>query len=97
FDAFGVPLYADDCPCGYTRRSDVFKPVIGAGTGGALAGGLASALLGGVRIGAENAEFGALARRWNIVGGDGMTVRLPIVVGYAKAMELIITGRRIGV
>src|SRR5262249_54556638 len=27
--------------------------------------------------------------------GDGMTVRLPLVVGYARAMELIITGRRI--
>jgi enoyl-CoA hydratase len=26
-----------------------------------------------------------------------MTVRLPLVVGYAKAMELIITGRRIDV
>src|SRR5256885_7279886 len=36
-------------------------------------------------------------RRWNIVGGDGMTVRLPLVVGFARAMELIITGRRIDV
>lgn len=49
------------------------------------------------QIAAENAEFGALERRWNIVGGDGMTVRLPLVVGFAKAMELVITGRRIGV
>jgi enoyl-CoA hydratase len=37
--------------------------------------------------------FGALERRWNIVAGDGMTVRLPLVVGHARAMELIITGR----
>jgi enoyl-CoA hydratase len=37
--------------------------------------------------------FGALERRWNIVAGDGMTVRLPLVVGYARAMEMIITGR----
>ena len=42
---------------------------------------------------ARNAVFGALERRWNIVAGDGMTVRLPLVVGWAKAMELIITGR----
>jgi enoyl-CoA hydratase len=34
-----------------------------------------------------------LERRWNIVAGDGMTVRLPLVVGYGRAMELIITGR----
>ena len=33
----------------------------------------------------------------NIVGGDGLTARLPLVVGFAKAMELIITGRRIDV
>ena len=54
-------------------------------------------MLADIRIAAENAEFGALERRWNIVGGDGMTVRLPLVVGFAKAMELIITGRRIDV
>jgi enoyl-CoA hydratase len=54
-------------------------------------------LLADIRIAAENAEFGALERRWNIVGGDGLTVRLPLVVGFARAMELIITGRRIDV
>ena len=53
-------------------------------------------MLADIRIGAENAEFGALERRWNIVAGDGMTVRLPLVVGWAKAMELIITGRPVG-
>src|SRR3954449_2249185 len=97
FDAFRVSLYDDAGPCGYTRRADVFKPVIAAVNGGAFAAGLETALLADIRIAASNAEFGALERRWNIVGGDGMTVRLPIVVGYAKAMELIITGRRIDV
>ena len=97
YDAYRVSLYDDDGPCGYTRRADVFKPVIAAVNGGAFAAGLETALLADIRIGAANAEFGALERRWNIVGGDGMTVRLPIVVGYARAMELIITGRRIGV
>jgi enoyl-CoA hydratase/carnithine racemase len=69
--------------------------VIAAVNGYAFAAGLETALLADIRIAAENAEFGALERRWNIVGGDGMTVRLPLVVGFAKAMELIITGRRI--
>src|SRR5215211_3678817 len=63
----------------------------------AFRAGLETALLADIRIGAENADFGALERRWNIVGGDGLTVRLPLVVGFAKAMELIITGRRIDV
>ena len=75
----------------------MFKPVIAAVNGYAFAAGLENALLADIRIAAENAEFGALERRWNIVGGDGLTVRLPLVVGFAKAMELIITGRRIDV
>jgi enoyl-CoA hydratase len=97
WDAFRVSLHDDPGPCGYTRRADVFKPVIAAVNGYAFAAGLETALLADIRIAAENAEFGALERRWNIVGGDGLTVRLPLVVGYAKAMELLITGRRIDV
>jgi enoyl-CoA hydratase len=97
FDQFRVSVYDSPGECGYTRRADVFKPVIAAVNGYAFAAGLETALLADIRIAAENAEFGALERRWNIVGGDGMTVRLPLVVGFARAMELIITGRRIGV
>jgi enoyl-CoA hydratase len=97
YDAFRVSLYNSPGECGYTRKVDIFKPVIAAVNGYAFAAGLETALLADVRIAAENAEFGALERRWNIVGGDGMTVRLPLVVGFAKAMELIITGRRIDV
>jgi enoyl-CoA hydratase len=97
YDQFRVQLYNSPGECGYTRKADIFKPVIAAVNGYAFAAGLETALLADIRIAAENAEFGALERRWNIVGGDGMTVRLPLVVGYAKAMELIITGRRIDV
>jgi enoyl-CoA hydratase len=96
WDSYRVSLYNSPGACGYTRKADVFKPVIAAVNGYAFAAGLETALLADIRIAAENAEFGALERRWNIVGGDGMTVRLPLVVGFAKAMELVITGRRIG-
>jgi enoyl-CoA hydratase len=97
YDAFRVSLHNSAGACGYTRKVDIFKPVIAAVNGYAFAAGLETALLADIRIAAENAEFGALERRWNIVGGDGLTVRLPLVVGFAKAMELIITGRRIDV
>ena len=97
YDAFRVSLYNSPGECGYTRKVDIFKPVIAAVNGHAFAAGLETALLADIRIAAENADFGALERRWNIVGGDGMTVRLPLVVGFAKAMELIITGRRVDV
>ncbi|MDX6673319.1 MAG: enoyl-CoA hydratase [Solirubrobacteraceae bacterium] len=97
WEAFRRAIYDLPGPCGYTRRVDVFKPIIAAVNGYAFAAGLETALLADIRIGAENAEFGALERRWNIVGGDGLTARLPLVVGFARAMELIITGRRIDV
>jgi enoyl-CoA hydratase len=97
YDAFRVDVYNSEGACGYTRRADIFKPIIAAVNGYAFAAGLETALLADIRIGAENAEFGVLERRWNIVGGDGLTARLPLVVGFAHAMELIITGRRIDV
>jgi enoyl-CoA hydratase len=93
WDQYRTHVYDSPGDCGYTRRVDVFKPVIAAVNGWAVAAGLENALLADIRIVAENAVFGALERRWNIVAGDGMTVRLPLVVGYARAMEMIITGR----
>jgi enoyl-CoA hydratase len=93
WDEYRTHTYDSPGDCGYTRRVDVFKPVIAAVNGWAVAAGLENALLADIRIVAENAVFGALERRWNIVAGDGMTVRLPLVVGYARAMEMIITGR----
>jgi enoyl-CoA hydratase len=95
YDKYRRELYSSAGECGYTRRVDIFKPIIAAVNGYAFAAGLETALLADIRICAENAEFGALERRWNIVGGDGLTARLPLVVGFARAMELIITGRRI--
>jgi enoyl-CoA hydratase len=93
WDQYRTHTYDSPGDCGYTRRVDVFKPVIAAVNGWAVAAGLENALLADIRIVDENAVFGALERRWNIVAGDGMTVRLPLVVGYARAMEMIITGR----
>lgn len=95
FDQFRVNVYNSEGYCGYTRRADIFKPIIAAVNGFCFAAGLETALLADIRIAAERAEFGCLERRWNIVAGDGLTARLPLVVGFARAMELIITGRRI--
>ncbi|MBU2549307.1 MAG: enoyl-CoA hydratase/isomerase family protein [Proteobacteria bacterium] len=97
WDEYRNMVYNDEGPCGYTRRVDIFKPIIAAVNGGAFAAGLETALLADIRIASENAEFGCLERRWNIVAGDGLSVRLPLVVGFAKGLELLITGRRIDV
>ncbi len=91
YDAFRVEVYNSEGACGYTRRVDIFKPIIAAVNGYAFAAGLETALLADIRIGEENAEFGALERRWNIVGGDGLTARLPLVVGFAYAFNGLVS------
>lgn len=95
WDEFRNYVYNSPGECGYTRKADIHKPIIAAVQGYAVAAGLETAMLADIRIADENAVFGALERRWNIVGGDGLTVRLPLIVGYARAMEMIITGREV--
>ena len=95
YDQFRVAVHNSEGYCGYTKKFDIFKPIIAAVNGYAFAAGLESCLLADIRIASENAQFGATERRWNIVAGDGLCVRLPLVVGYSRALELIITGKRI--
>jgi enoyl-CoA hydratase len=81
---------------GYTRQVDIYKPIIAALNGYALAGGLELACLADIRIAVEHAEIGVACRRWNVPLLDGGTQRLPRIVGMGRAMEMIITGRFVG-
>lgn len=83
---------AGDGPLGPTRRR-LSKPVIGAVTGHAVAGGLELALWCDMRIAEENAVFGVFCRRWGVPLIDGGTVRLPRIIGMGRAMDMILTGR----
>jgi enoyl-CoA hydratase len=78
---------------GPTRWTDIFKPTIAAVNGVAYAGGLEWACWADMAIADEHATFGVTCRRWNIGLADGGTQRLPRIVGFRRAMELIITGR----
>lgn len=80
---------------GYTRQFDIYKPILCAVNGFALAGGLELACLGDLRIVEEHAELGVACRRWNVPLVDGGTQRLPRIVGMGHAMDLILTGRSI--
>jgi len=80
---------------GYSRQTDIFKPILCAVNGYAFAGGLELSCLGDMRIASENAEFWVACRRWNVPLVDGGTQRLPRIIGMGWAMELIVLGKRI--
>ena len=79
-------------PMGPTRRV-LSKPVIAAVEGYAVAGGLELALWCDLRVASETAIFGVFCRRWGVPLIDGGTVRLPRIVGQARALDMILTGR----
>ncbi|MFE5812194.1 crotonase/enoyl-CoA hydratase family protein [Streptomyces sp. NPDC056479] len=81
-----------DGPMGPTRLR-LSKPVIAAVSGHAVAGGLELALWCDLRVAEEDAVFGVFCRRWGVPLIDGGTVRLPRLIGTARAMDMILTGR----
>jgi enoyl-CoA hydratase len=78
---------------GPSRWTDLYKPTIAAVNGVAYAGGLEWACWTDLCVADEHATFGVTCRRWNIGLADGGTQRLPRIVGFRRAMELIVTGR----
>lgn len=89
-------LEADgDGPMGISRMA-FSKPVIGAISGYAVAGGLELALCCDLRVAEEDATFGVFCRRWGVPLIDGGTVRLPRIVGMGLALDMILTGRPVG-
>ncbi|MFQ5525252.1 MAG: enoyl-CoA hydratase/isomerase family protein [Thermoanaerobaculia bacterium] len=77
---------------GITRNLDPGKPIIAAVNGHCLAGGIELALACDLRIAAEHATFGLPEVRWGIMPGAGGTQRLPRVVPFGVALELLLTG-----
>lgn len=71
------------------------KPVIAAVSGAAVAGGMELALWCDMRVMEEDAYFGIYCRRFGVPLIDGGTVRLPRLIGQSRALDLILTGRRV--
>jgi enoyl-CoA hydratase len=81
-------------PLGPTRL-ELSKPVIAAVEGPAVAGGMELALWCDLRVMARSAYIGVYCRRWGIPLIDGGTVRLPRLVGQGRALDIILTGRKV--
>jgi len=81
-------------PMGPTRLV-LDKPVVAAVSGPAVAGGFEIALWCDLRVMEESAYFGVYCRRWGVPLIDGGTVRLPRIVGRGRALDLILTGRKV--
>jgi enoyl-CoA hydratase len=79
----------------WDRLAWIKKPVIGAVHGFALGGAFELALCCDMLFAAETAEFGFPEVSLGVMPGAGGTQRLTKLVGKTKAMEWILSGKRI--
>jgi 2-(1,2-epoxy-1,2-dihydrophenyl)acetyl-CoA isomerase len=77
------------------RLAEMPKPVVAAVNGLATGLGFNLALAADIRIAARGAEFSQAFTRIGLVPDGGGTFLLPRIVGWAKAMELILTAQTV--
>jgi enoyl-CoA hydratase/carnithine racemase len=79
----------------WPRLAACKTPLVAAVSGFALGGGCELALLCDLIVASETAQFGQPEITLGIIPGGGGTQRLARVIGKQRAMELVLTGRRI--
>jgi len=82
-------------PTVFDRIWNAPLPTIAMINGWCLGGGCELALACDLRIGADTAMLGQPEIRLGIIPGGGATQRLPRLVGYGKALQLILSGEPI--
>ncbi|NRF72315.1 crotonobetainyl-CoA hydratase [Aquincola sp. S2] len=95
----GEAIDADHGPGGFAGLTEFFaldKPVIAAVNGLAIGGGFELALAADLIVAAEHAEFALPEVLRGMVADSGGVLRLPRRLPRAIAMELLLTGRRLG-
>ena len=79
----------------WPRLAAIRTPLVAAVSGYALGGGCELALACDMIVASESAQFGQPEILLGIIPGGGGTQRLARVMGKQRAMELVLTGRRI--
>jgi enoyl-CoA hydratase/carnithine racemase len=82
-------------PAAIWRGFELWKPLIAAINGFALGGGLEIALACDIRIASENARLGTTEVNLGLMPGWGGTQRLPRIIPWCKAAEILLMGRPI--
>jgi len=95
----GEAINADHGPGGFAGLTEFFdlgKPVIAAVNGLAMGGGFELALAADLIVASESAEFALTEVKLGMVADSGGVLRLPQRLPRAIALELLLTGRRMG-
>ena len=95
-----IPALADDrfdisaWDPAHLKGMAFYKPIVAAVNGLCLGGGFEILLATDLRIASSTASFGFPEPTIGFVPAGGTLVRLPRQIGYAPAMELLLTGER---
>jgi enoyl-CoA hydratase len=76
----------------FLRDFGLYKPVIAAVNGHAIAGGMEMLYATDIRIAAEGTKFGVQEVKWALFPMMGSSVKLPRQLPYARTMEMLLTG-----
>ena len=87
--------YLDDFLGRWDRVAQRRKPIIAAVAGHALGGGFELALMCDFIIAADSARFGLPEVKLGVIPGAGGIQRLTRLVGRARAMDMLLSGRSI--
>jgi enoyl-CoA hydratase len=90
-------VYIGDWFAAWDELTRVRTPLVAAVAGYALGGGCELAMMCDVLLAADTAVFGQPEIKLGVIPGMGGSQRLTRAVGKAKAMEMVLTGRTMGV